>query len=82
MGSLEFVSPEASMVTSAVIKNPRSILEELFQAIGAGDQDFSQHMAEFESKSGVRVLDDIAAPLGGEVTLALTGPSFQPRAGS
>ena len=74
MGSLEFVSPEASMVTSAVIKNPRSILEELFQAIGAGDQDFSQHMAEFESKSGVRVLDDIAAPLGGEVTLAFDGP--------
>ena len=74
MGSLDFVSPDASMATSVVIKNPRSILEELFQAIGGGDAKFAQHLSEFESKTGVRVLDDIAAPLGGEVTLAFDGP--------
>ncbi len=74
MGSLDFVSPEASMVTSVVIKNPKNILEELFQSIGSGDADFSQHMSEFQSKSGVRVIDDIAAPLGGEVTMAFDGP--------
>jgi hypothetical protein len=74
MGSLEFVSPDASMVTSAVIKNPRSILEEMFQMIGAGDSNFNQGLADFEAKSGVRVLDDIAAPLGGEVTMAFDGP--------
>src|SRR4029077_20462280 len=33
MGSLEFVSPDASMVTSAVIKNPRAIMEGLLQTI-------------------------------------------------
>ena len=74
MGSLEFVSPEASMVTSAVIKNPRSIMEEVFKMVGSGDADFQQHMAEFESKTGVNVLNDIAAPLGGEVTMAFDGP--------
>jgi hypothetical protein len=74
MGSLEFVSPAASMVTSAVIKNPRSILEEVFKMIGSGDADFTQHLAEFESKAGVNVLNDIAAPLGGEVTMAFDGP--------
>lgn len=74
MGSLEFVSPEASMVTSAVIKNPRSIMEEIFQMIGSSDGNFNQHVDEFESKSGVNVLNDIAAPLGGEVTLAFDGP--------
>jgi hypothetical protein len=74
MGSLEFVSPDASMATSVVIKNPRSILEELFQAIGSGDANFNQSLADFEAKSGVRVLDDIAAPLGGEVTMAIDGP--------
>jgi hypothetical protein len=74
MGSLEFVSPEASMVTSAVIKNPRSIMEEVFKMIGSGDADFTQHLAEFETKSGVNVLNDIAAPLGGEVTMAFDGP--------
>jgi hypothetical protein len=74
MGSLEFVSPDASMATSVVIKNPRSILDELFQMVSSGDANFSSGLAEFESKSGVRVLDDIAAPLGGEVTMAFDGP--------
>ena len=74
MGSLEFVSPDASMVTSAVIKNPRSIMEEIFKMIGGGDADFTEHLAEFESKTGVSVLNDIAAPLGGEVTMAFDGP--------
>lgn len=74
IGSLEFVSPDASMVTSAVIKNPRSILEELFQAIGGGDANFKEHLAEFEARTGVNVLNDIAAPLGGEVTMAFDGP--------
>src|SRR5260370_14406887 len=74
MGSLEFVSPNASMVTSAVIKNPRSIMEEIFKMIGSGDADFTQHVAEFESKTGVSVLNDITAPLGGEVTMAFDGP--------
>jgi len=74
MGSLEFVSPDASMVTSAVIKNPRSIMEEIFKMAGSGDPEFSQHLAEFESKTGVNVLNDITAPLGGEVTMAFDGP--------
>ncbi len=74
MGSLDFVSPNAHMVTSAVIKNPRSIMEEIFKMIGAGDAKFSQDLAEFQSKTGVSVLDDIAAPLGGEVTMAFDGP--------
>jgi hypothetical protein len=74
MGSLEFVSPQASMVTSAVIKNPKSIMEEIFKMIGSDKADFGQHLAEFESKTGVNVLNDITAPLGGEVTMAFDGP--------
>ena len=74
MGSLEFVSPDASIVTAAVIKNPRSIMEEIFQMLGSSDADFSQHLAKFEAQSGVNVLDDLAASLGGEVTMAFDGP--------
>ena len=33
-----------------------------------------EHLAEFEAKTGVSVLNDIAAPLGGEVTMAFDGP--------
>lgn len=74
MGALEFISPNASMVNSLVIKNPRSIMEELFQIIGGSDTNFPQELAKFEAKTGVRVLDDITAPLGGEVTFAFDGP--------
>src|SRR5882672_8340727 len=74
MGSLEFVSPNATMVNAAVIKNPRSIVEELFQAIGSKDSNFPQELSKFEAKTGVRVLDDITAPLGGEVVFAFDGP--------
>jgi hypothetical protein len=62
------------MVTSAVIKNPKSIMEEMFKMIGSGDPAFEEHLADFESRTGVNVLDDIAAPLGGEVTMAFDGP--------
>ena len=74
MSGLEFISPDASMVNSLIIKNPRSIVQELFQIIGSSDPNFAQELAKFESKTSVNVLDDITAPLGGEVTFALDGP--------
>ena len=74
MGTLDFISPQASMVTSAVLKNPRSILEELFQMVGSHDSNFSAELSKFEAKTGVNVLNDISAPLGGEVTMAFDGP--------
>jgi hypothetical protein len=74
MGALDFISPNASMVNAAVIKNPKNIMEDLFQIVGASDAKFSQDLAKFESKTGVSVLDDITAPLGGEVVLATDGP--------
>jgi hypothetical protein len=74
MGGLEFISPDASMVNSVVIKNPRAIVEDLFQIIGSSDANFQQDLAKFEAKTGVSVLDDITAPLGGEVTMAFDGP--------
>ncbi|HLW84564.1 MAG TPA: FecR domain-containing protein [Candidatus Sulfotelmatobacter sp.] len=74
MGALEFISPNASMVNAVVIKNPRSIMEELFQIIGSSDTKFPQELANFEAKTGVSVLDDITAPLGGEVAFAFDGP--------
>jgi len=74
MGALEFISPNASMVNSVVMKNPKSIMEELFQIIGSSDATFPQELAKFEAKTGVSVLDDITAPLGGEITVAFDGP--------
>src|SRR5205807_4527454 len=55
MGALEFISPNASMVNAAVIKNPRSIMEEVFRIIGGGDPRFPRELAKFEAKTGVTV---------------------------
>jgi hypothetical protein len=74
MGALEFISPDASMVNAVVIKNPRSIMEEVFQIIASSEPKFPSELSEFEAKTGVSVLDDITAPLGGEVTIAFDGP--------
>ena len=74
MGALEFISPNASMVNSVVMKNPKSIMEEVFQIIASGDSNFPAELAKFEAKTGVSVLDDITAPLGGEITVAFDGP--------
>jgi FecR protein/Putative zinc-finger len=74
MGGLEFISPDASMVNSLVIKNPKSIVEELLQMAGGADSKFPEKLSEFETKTGVSVLNDITAPLGGEVTFAFDGP--------
>jgi hypothetical protein len=74
MGSLDFLSPGTTVAASFVINNPRNVIQELFNLASASDPNFSARIAEFESKSGVSVLDDIAAPLGGEVTFALDGP--------
>jgi hypothetical protein len=74
MGALEFVSPDASMVNAAVTRNPRSIMEEMFTMMASGNPNFAQDLAKFESKSGVSVLDDITAPLGGEIAFAFDGP--------
>lgn len=74
MGALEFISPDASMVNAAVTRNPRNILEEVFQMITSENPNFTQELSKFETRTGLSVLDDIAAPLGGEAAFAFDGP--------
>lgn len=74
MGSLDFVSPEASLAASFVIKDPKSVVDEIFQFADSTDPAFREHLAELESHLGVSIRDDISEPLGGEVTFALDGP--------
>jgi Putative zinc-finger/FecR protein len=74
MGSLDFVSPEASVASSFVMKNPRSVLQEIITSVTQGDAHASEELAQFESIAGVNVLDDIAAPFGSNATFAVDGP--------
>ena len=74
MGSLDFVSPEASVAASLVIKDPKDLIDEMFQFAASSDPNFSQHLGEVESNLGVSIRNDISAPLGGEFTFAIDGP--------
>jgi hypothetical protein len=74
MGSLEFVSPEASIAGAFVVKEPALLVDDLlgaFEAVGPG---FREKLEQFRQESGLDLRADIAAPLGGELAFALDGP--------
>ncbi|MEP6963026.1 MAG: FecR family protein, partial [Acidobacteriota bacterium] len=70
MGSLEFVSRDASFAVSFVTRDPRQLLEELM-AVSAPDPAGAGQ--EFWRSAGVSLLDDVAGTLGGEATIAFDG---------
>ncbi|MGD0127784.1 MAG: FecR domain-containing protein [Terriglobia bacterium] len=76
MGTLDFVSPTASFAVSFVVEDPKEILQELLSLAESHDPGFAQGLEDFESETGVNVSRDLAAQLGGEVTLALDGPTL------
>ncbi len=79
MGSLEFVSPDATLAAAFVAKNPVALVRDVFELAG-GDPGFARSLADFETRHGVSVLEDLAQPLGGEFAFALDGPVL-PRPG-
>lgn len=74
VGSLDFVSADASLAAAFVMKDMGIVVDELFDFIGKHCPNFEQELAEFERQHGISVRQDIAAPLGGEFALALDGP--------
>jgi len=73
MGSLDFVSPDATIAASFVMKSPRAVVEELIAFASRKDPGFLQGLNGFESLAGVSVLDDVAAPFGNDATFAIDG---------
>jgi FecR protein/Putative zinc-finger len=73
MGTLDFVSPEASFAASFVVKNPGTLLQELIGLSGT-ETGPAAVITEFQNQTGVNLLNDVAANLGGEMTVAFDGP--------
>jgi len=71
MGSLEFVSPQASFATAFVTRDPRQLLAELLAAAGP---QAAEVLNTIQQKAGFSLLEDVAGSLGGEATLAVDGP--------
>jgi hypothetical protein len=74
IGSIGFVSPEASLAVAVVMKNPRDMATELITFASQGNPQFLEQLRSFESGAGVSLLDDVAAPLGGDAAFAIDGP--------
>jgi hypothetical protein len=72
-GSLDFVSPEATFAASLVMKSPRAMMQELMGLASGADADFTKQLDDFQAHAGVNLLDDVAAPLGSDVTFAIDG---------
>lgn len=69
MGTLDFISPDATFAASFVVNNPAVLLEQLSAMVGS-----TNAFAAIQSETGVDVKQDIAATLGGEMTIAVDGP--------
>jgi hypothetical protein len=74
MGSLRFISPEASLAAAFVVKDPAAMVEDAYGLLRASDPAFDRNLADVQRTTGIDVLRDLAAPLGGEIAFALDGP--------
>ncbi len=73
MGSLDFLSPQASAVAAFVAKRPAEVLDDILH-VGLGANPAQAKLAELEAELNLRVREDFAEALGGEVAVALDGP--------
>ncbi len=74
MGALDFISPNANVVTAFVVKEPALLVDDLLGFLETVQPDVRQQMQEIEKQQGFSIRDDFAAPLGGEFAFAIDGP--------
>lgn len=76
MGSLDYVSNDATAVASFVVKNPAAILDEMDSIKGLTKVDPSRALAGAGPQAGLDLRNGLAAALGGEFSLSLDGPAL------
>jgi hypothetical protein len=74
MGSLDFVSPQATLVASAVTRDAAEMFDDLLAYAIAQDERVFEGLALFEERFGIDLRNDLAATFGGEGTIAVDGP--------
>lgn len=73
MGSLEFVSPEATLAGAAVFKDPIALFDDI-QGFAGTENGASGLFSHFRDEYGIDLRDDVAGALGGELAFAVDGP--------
>jgi hypothetical protein len=74
MGSLSFVSGEATVAASFVVKNPSLLLDDLIAMASAENPKFQPWLADLEARLGIHFREDLANTFGSDITIALDGP--------
>jgi len=74
MASLDFVSPDAYFATTVLAKEPEQLVEDLFGLLDTVSPKLRENVESFQQEHEVRIIEDFAAPLGGEMTIAIDGP--------
>lgn len=70
IGALDFISPDATMVSAAAVNEPVVVLDQMLSKI----PNLQKELEGAESDLGISIRDDLAAAFGGEVAFALDGP--------
>jgi hypothetical protein len=73
MGSLEFVSRNASVAMAFIAKDPQAMVTDILN-MDSDPAHAQTKMAELDSKLNMSVRDDLAAQFGGDAVIALDGP--------
>jgi hypothetical protein len=73
MGALEFVSPQAYGIASAVTKDAATMVGDILK-FGQQFDDVPNMLDKFQQETGIDVRRDLAEPLGGEFLVAMDGP--------
>jgi hypothetical protein len=76
MGSLDYVSPDATFLMAFVVKSPAAMVEELLALEQRSTANADKALDDVQRRNGLDVRHDLGAALGGEFALAIDGPMF------
>ncbi len=76
MGSLDFISANASAAVSVVTKQPAEMFDDVVHLVSQQHRMDTNQLAQQEAQLGIDFRSNLVGVLGGEMTFALDGPLF------